>query len=675
MRRSSCANSPASSPPAPARTSRITLRSSLGSRGSRSTLRRSFSNPSFACSAGSSSFASDRISGSLSSTSPLYSATSARTFFASRNVSTSSSSCARSFATCEKRVRSPITSGLPRSAVSRSNLCSISCSLSSTCSCRSGARTLPAGGRERNVVERAAPMALPTSVVSADPTSHTVDLLALLIREGEPLGAVDRALDGLLARCAKEEDFTGKDGQVLSLHTHGKLGALRIAAIGLGKEKDPDRTLERLRVAASRAVKLARPSGAKSLAIAGAFDGAAQIQALAEGASLGAYAFDRYKKEKKPLKLTRVELLVRGQPGRESADAARLGCEIADAVCAARDLVNESPGRATPRALAAAARKTAGEAGLKCEVLGRAQIEKLGMTLFLGVAQGSAEEPQLVRISYDPARAKGAPVALVGKAITFDSGGLSLKTAQGMEDMKTDMAGAAAVISAMRLVAALRPPFPVRGYFGACENLPSGTAYKPGDVIVGKNGTSVEVLNTDAEGRLVLADVLAWAVEEKPAAIVDLATLTGAILVALGPWTAGLFSNDDALANELLESARTAGEPVWRMPLPPEMEELIKSPVADLKNTGGRYGGSINAALFLQHFVGKLPWAHLDIAGPASIDKERGYNPRGGTGAGVRLLAQWIRRRAGGAMEPEAPEPAAAPARRAARPSRRGGRR
>jgi leucyl aminopeptidase len=285
------------------------------------------------------------------------------------------------------------------------------------------------------------------------------------------------------------------------------------------------------------------------------------------------------------------------------------------------------------------------EAGLQCEVLGRAQIAKLGMNLFLGVAQGSAEEPQLVRISWEPAKGGGKPVALVGKAITFDSGGLSLKTAQGMEDMKTDMAGAAAVIAAMRVVASVKPPFPVRAYFGACENLPSGTAYKPGDVIVGKSGTSVEVLNTDAEGRLVLADVLAWAVEEKPAAVIDLATLTGAILVALGPWTAGLFSNDDQLADQLLESAKAAGEAVWRMPLPPEMEELIKSPIADLKNTGGRWGGSINAALFLQHFVEKVPWAHLDIAGPASIDKERGYNARGATGAGVRLLVEWIRRR------------------------------
>src|SRR5262249_20303114 len=202
--------------------------------------------------------------------------------------------------------------------------------------------------------------------------------------------------------------------------------------------------------------------------------------------------------------------------------------------------------------------KSADEAGPDCQVLGRTQIEKLGMTLFLGVAQGGAEEPQLVRLSYQPPPGKGGAGSLapVGNAITFASGAASLKTAQGTEDRTTDRAGAAAVISAMRLVAALKPPFAVHGYFGACENLPSGTAYKPGDVIVGKNGTSVEVLNTDAEGRLVLADVLAWAVEEKPAVVVDLATLTGAILVALGPWTAGLFSNDDALADELLAAAR-----------------------------------------------------------------------------------------------------------------------
>ena len=474
------------------------------------------------------------------------------------------------------------------------------------------------------------------------------------------LADLDRAVGGLLLRCALDEEFKGSEGQQLSLHSHGKAGPQRILVLGIGREKDKDRTLDQLRAGASRAVKAAKAAGAKTLAIAWPWAAdasfAAEIQAAAEGASMGAYVFDRYKKEKKPLKLAKVQLLCPTKPARAVLEAKDLGCAIADAVNGARDLVNEPAGRITPRALAAEARNLARLHGLECQVLSRAQIKKLKMNLFLAVAQGSAEEPQLVRLSWDPKRAPSkSPVALVGKAITFDSGGLSLKTAQGMEDMKVDMAGAAAVMAAMRLVAFLKPPFPVRAYFGACENLPSGTAYKPGDVIAGKNGTTVEVLNTDAEGRLVLADVLAWAVEEGAGAVIDLATLTGAILVALGPWTAGLFSNDDALAGDLLAAARTAGEPAWRMPLPPEMEELIKSPIADLKNTGGRYGGSINAALFLQHFIRPaskekseraVPWAHIDIAGPASVDRERGYNPRGGTGAGVRLLAEWLRRRA-----------------------------
>src|SRR3954462_11546784 len=327
-------------------------------------------------------------------------------------------------------------------------------------------------------------MALNTTVVRGASETHTADLLALLVREGEKPGPVDAALGGLLTRCAHEEEFTGQEGQVLSLHTHGRIGAARVALLGIGKEKDPDRTLEQLRVAASRAVKLARAAGARSLAIGGAFEGEAQVQALAEGASLGAYVFDRYRKEKKPLKGSRLELLTKEKPPRALVEAAQLGSEIAGAVCAARDLVNEPAGRITPRALAAEARKMAAAHGLQCQVLGRAQIAKLGMNLFLGVAQGSAEEPQLVRISWEPAKGGGKPVALVGKAITFDSGGLSLKTAQGMEDMKTDMAGAAAVIAAMRVVASVKPPFAVRAYFGACENLPSGTAYKPGDVIV-----------------------------------------------------------------------------------------------------------------------------------------------------------------------------------------------
>ncbi|HWE23881.1 MAG TPA: leucyl aminopeptidase [Myxococcales bacterium] len=520
-------------------------------------------------------------------------------------------------------------------------------------------------------------MPIDTQVVFAKPAAHSCDLLAVCVREGTiangkisdaHLNDLDRALNGLVRTCAEQEEFTGKEGQQLSLHTHGKIAADRLLVLGLGNRGDADRGRDGLRTAAARAVKAARSAGARKIAIvwphseggakAEAADGLNRdVQAAAEGALLGAYSFDKYKKEKKPLKLARVDILVReeraarrgGQSGGRAAlsAAARLGARIAEATALARDLVNEPAGQVTPSALAKWARDVAEEHGLQVEVLGRAQIRKLNMNLFLGVAQGSEEEPQLVRLSYVPGgKASKKPVALVGKAITFDSGGLSLKTAQGMEDMKTDMAGAAAVIAAMSLVPEIAPPFPVHGFFGACENLPSGTAYKPGDVLVGRNGVSVEVLNTDAEGRLVLGDVLAWAAEREPAAIVDLATLTGAIIVALGPWTSGLFSNDAQLGAELREAAKAAGESVWPMPLPPEMEELIKSPIADLKNTGGRFGGAINAALFLQHFVGKTPWAHLDIAGPSSLDKEKGYNPRGGTGAGVRLVAEWLRSRA-----------------------------
>ena len=497
------------------------------------------------------------------------------------------------------------------------------------------------------------------TIAAGTPASTSADLLALFVAEGskgKPEGAqaaeADATLEGLLSEVAAEEEFSGKDSQQLNLHTHGKLGAPRLVLIGLGKGgRGDDRRREALRAAAARAVKAARAAGARTLALGWVIEDAdAEAQAVAEGAALGAYRFDKYLREKKPLKLQEIRLLA----PKSAQEAIARGARIAAATCLARDLVNEPAGKVTPGALADAARAVAKEHGLKIEVLGRAQISKLGMNLFLGVAQGSVEEPQLVRMTYEPSRGgKAAPLALVGKAITFDSGGLSIKTASGMETMKVDMAGAAAVIAAMALVAQEKPPFAVRGYFGACENMPSGTAYKPGDVIEGKNGLSVEVLNTDAEGRLVLADVLAWAVEDKPAAIVDLATLTGAIMVALGPWIAGLFCNDDAFAAEVQAAAQAAGESVWRMPLPPEMEELIKSPIADLKNTGGRNGGSINAALFLQHFVKpekgpKIPWAHLDIAGPASIDRERGYNARGGTGAGVRLLAELVRRRAAG---------------------------
>jgi leucyl aminopeptidase len=278
-------------------------------------------------------------------------------------------------------------------------------------------------------------------------------------------------------------------------------------------------------------------------------------------------------------------------------------------------------------------------------VLGRREIEKLAMGMFLGVTRGSAEEPRLVKVSWVPRRsARTAPLVLVGKAITFDSGGLSLKPTDSMVTMKSDMAGSAAVLAAMKVIAELAPPFPVHALLGACENMPGGRAYKPSDVLVAYNGKTVEVTNTDAEGRLVLGDVLAWAVDTlRPAAVVDVATLTGACVVALGSYTVGAFGPDGAAIDAVLAAGRAAGEDLWRLPLVEPVKETLKSDVADLKNTGERWGGAISAAHFLREFTAETPWAHLDIAGPAFSSKERGYIGKGGTGVAVRTLVELVR--------------------------------
>jgi leucyl aminopeptidase len=325
--------------------------------------------------------------------------------------------------------------------------------------------------------------------------------------------------------------------------------------------------------------------------------------------------------------------------------AARLGERVAGAVAWARDLVNEAPMHCTPSRLARAAQELSRAGGLACEVRGQKEIEALRMGMFLGVARGSAEPPRLVKVSWVPRGARGrAPLVLVGKAITFDSGGLSLKPTDSMVTMNGDMAGSAAVLGAMKVVAEIAPPFPVHALLGACENMPGGRAYKPSDVLTARNGKTVEVTNTDAEGRLVLGDVLAWAVETlAPAAIVDVATLTGACVVALGNYTVGAFGPEGRAIEAVLEAARASGEDVWRLPMVEAVRDTLKSDVADMKNTGERWGGAISAALFLREFVGETPWAHLDIAGPAHSSKERGYVSKGGTGVGVRTLVELVR--------------------------------
>jgi len=504
-------------------------------------------------------------------------------------------------------------------------------------------------------------------VTGTGPLEVDASVLAVPVFEGDAadpkglLAEIDRRLGGHLVAAATEEDFQGKAGQILALRTLGKLRASRLLLLGLGQRDGAETALPRagfepLRVAAGEAARFAQKGGATRLAFASPRlpgQTAHEARAIVEGALLGGYRFDRYKtQEKKKTRLleTLVVALPQGlERSKEVKESVALARTVAQSVAWARDRVNEPPLHLTPSRLADAARELAKEAGLHVEVLGPREIAGLRMGMFLGVTRGSAEEPRLVKISWIPKGAAGKkpPVVIVGKAITFDSGGLSLKPTEGMVDMKTDMAGAAAAIAAMKVVAEIAPPFPVHALVGACENMPGGRAYKPSDILIARNGKTVEITNTDAEGRLVLGDVLAWGVETlKPALIVDLATLTGACIVALGMTTVGAFGPDGPAMDAVLAAARAAGEDTWRLPLTESVKEELKSEVADLKNAGTRMGGSISAAWFLKEFVGDAPWVHLDIAGPSSTTKEKGHVAKGGTGVGVRTLVELVRARA-----------------------------
>jgi leucyl aminopeptidase len=469
------------------------------------------------------------------------------------------------------------------------------------------------------------------------------------------LAELDARLEGHLARAAKDERFAGKPDQQLGLHTLGRLPAARLLLLGMGPRARAGALaaagLEPLRAAVGKASSAAQKGGAGSLAVAlpAELPAAGAARAAVEGAFLGAYRFGKYKtkKDEQPA-LSRLTLALPGGAagGPEVKAAVRLAEAVAAAVAWARDLVNEAPVHCTPSRLARAAQEVARAGGLRCQVQGPRDIEALGMGMFLGVARGSAEEPRLVRLSWTPrgTQAKARPLVLVGKAITFDSGGLSLKPTDGRVTMNGDMAGSAAVLAAMRVVPLLAPPFPVHALLGACENMPGGRAYKPSDVLTAYDGKTVEITNTDAEGRLVLGDVLAWAADTlDPGAVVDVATLTGACVVALGNHTVGAFGPDGPCIEAVMAAARAAGEDFWRLPLTEAVKENLESHVADMKNAGERWGGAISAAHFLHAFVGDVPWAHLDIAGPAHASKERGYLAKGGTGVAVRTLVELVR--------------------------------
>jgi leucyl aminopeptidase len=486
-------------------------------------------------------------------------------------------------------------------------------------------------------------------VGQADPLAEPVDLLAVVCGEGDLDSGLTKRLDGrlggLLARAAAEERFRGKAGQTLSVHLAGA-EARRVLLVGAGNiSRDPARAL---RIAAGAAVRAGAAVGATRMALAwSAGDGLPLLEAAAEGALLGSYRFDRYLtgERAQPPELAKVSLHP-PVPVEDGAAVLARAQTTARAVSRARDLVNEPAGYLTPSRIAATAEGWASPAGLGVEILGRAQCTALGMGLFLAVAQGSDEEPRFIHLSWKPAHARRR-IVLIGKGVTFDSGGLSLKTNEGMLDMKTDMAGAAAVLAATVAAGEEQLPVEVHALAACTENMPSGRSYKLGDVLRSMDGKTVEINNTDAEGRLTLADAITFGLRLNPDALLDFATLTGACMVALGPHTAGVMSNDDALATEFLGAAEAAGEDVWRLPLPPRLAEQLKSDIADLRNTGERWGGALTAGLFLKEFVGSIPWVHVDIAGPSSASKDQGHVTKGGTGFAASSILKYLRRNAG----------------------------
>jgi leucyl aminopeptidase len=445
---------------------------------------------------------------------------------------------------------------------------------------------------------------------------------------------------------------TGKWGEQTLLHTSGVLLADRVLVVGLGKAEDF--TLDRVRLVSAEASKHLRKIAARRIGTIvhgagthagaqtgiGGLNAAQAAQALTEGAMLGLYRFARYKKNDEDAK--QIELLTILERDHEKvramSEAVRRGRLLAEATNSARDLVNEPGNALTPTELARRAKQIARRGRIRCQVLGPAELQRLGARALLGVARGSQEPPRLIVLEYRRGRRGGPHLGLVGKGITFDSGGISVKPAENMEAMKGDMAGAAAVIAATAAIAGLQLPIHVTAVVPATENLPSGTALKPGDILRAMSGKTIEVINTDAEGRLILADALHYARSRKATHLVDVATLTGACVVALGTVNSGAFTNNQLLLDKVVASGKAAGEKIWPLPMDPEYDELIKSDVAEIKNTGGRKGGAITGAKFLQHFVGDTPWVHLDIAGTFESDKDKGYQPKGATGVMVRTL-------------------------------------
>jgi leucyl aminopeptidase len=460
--------------------------------------------------------------------------------------------------------------------------------------------------------------------------------------------ADDAAVTAAAADLVASGEVTGKTLETTLLHNPPGLKAKRLLLIGGGKAKGF--SASELRKIAGAAVRSVKGKDLKSFAIvAPTTDGlnaGDAVKAIVEGAYVGSFDPDYYKSDRKEQKIDEVTVVAPTKSDPKALQASiDLGTIIGEAQNFTRDLVNEPGNRMTPTILADRAKKMSDEVGLQCEVFGPDKIREMKMGAFWSVAQGSQEEPaRLIVMRYEPKGAPEKPVlGLVGKGITFDSGGISIKPADGMEKMKYDMAGGAAMIGAMRAIAQLKPNVRVIGIVCATENMPSGAAQKPGDVQIAMSGKSIEIINTDAEGRLVLADGLHYAKQLGATHLIDAATLTGAVVVALGMINVGIFSNDDDFYEQFNASLKASGEKMWRMPVDDEYRDMIKSNIADIVNSGGRWGGAVTAAMFLKEFVGDTPWIHLDIAGVAWMEDAKPWIAKGPSGIPVRSLVEFVR--------------------------------
>jgi len=468
-----------------------------------------------------------------------------------------------------------------------------------------------------------------------------VNLFEDVKRPDGATAAVDKALGGAVSQLIDQAAIKGKLGEVTIIHTLGKLPTRIVATAGLGKKEDFN--LDKVRRVAGDFSRSLRKLNCHRVATvlhgAGSIEPEDSAEGITEGSLLGLYNFTRYKK---PEYEEIAEMLIIGDNSQLTAVSHGIesGTIMAEATVIARDMVNEPANQMTPTRMAEIAEEIANKYDLEFKVFDSRDMETMGMGALLGVASGSSQPPKLITLGY-----KGNPdsrntAGFLGKGVTFDSGGISIKPSEGMGEMKDDMAGGAAVMAALAAIARLKCKINITVIIPAVENLPSGNALKPGDILKAMNGKTIEIISTDAEGRLILADALSYAVKQSLSPLVDLATLTGACRVALGTGYSGLFSNNQRLANEIANAANKTGEKVWQMPLPEEYKQQNKSLIADIKNTGNRYGGAITAALFLAEFIDDVPWAHIDIAGTASSNKESGYTVKGATGVGVRTLTE-----------------------------------